>query len=283
VRVSARAKRWRLQLSYQGALEVVVPAREARRAGIESMRYAVGASTQGTNARDGNLRDAGPQGVGAQGESSQSTNAIRDFLENNRRWIERATARTKPQREAYEESRAAGLPSHLDFSLANELWLVEYRPTQAQSITVRSDGLRRFQGKRQVFALKLSGAIHNEELCRRALVRFTARRAKEAIPPFAWEVCREVGVTPRSITVNNRKSAWGICTHAGDIRIDRRVLFFPEDMARQVVLHEAAHIKHLNHSERFYNELFSYEGSTQEAEQAVKKGMRFIPAWFIDS
>jgi predicted metal-dependent hydrolase len=240
-RVSTRAKRWRLQLSYQGALEVVIPARDARRADM-----------------------------------------VHDFLENNRRWIERAAARTSPQREAYEESRAAGLPSHLDFPLANELWLVEYRPTQAHSITVKSDGLRRFEGARQVFALKLNGAIADEELCRRALVRFVGRRAKEVIPPFALEVCREVGASPQSVTVNNRKSAWGICTRAGDIRIDRRVLFFPEDMARQVVLHEAAHLKHLNHSERFYDELFSYEGSTREAEQAVKKGVRFIPAWFID-
>jgi predicted metal-dependent hydrolase len=265
VRVSTRAKHWRLQLSYQGALEVIIPARDARRAGIRK------GSPQGEDPRKGSPQNGDPQGSGA----------IRDFLENNRRWVERAAARTKPQREAYEESRAAGLPSHLDFPLANELWLVEYRPTQAQSITVKSDGLRRLQGRRQVFALKLSGAIHDEELCRRALIRFTAKRAKEVIPPFVWEVCRDVGAAPRSVTVNNRKSAWGICTRAGDIRIDRRVLFFPADMARQVVLHEAAHLKQLNHSERFYDELFSYEGSTREAEQAVKKGTRFIPAWFI--
>jgi predicted metal-dependent hydrolase len=160
---------------------------------------------------------------------------------------------------------------------------VEYHPTQARSITVRADGLRRLQGARRVFALRLSGATSDEELCRRALARFTTRRAKEAIPPFAWEVCHEVGALPKSITVNKRKSAWGVCTQTGDIRIDRRVLFFPTDLARQVVLHEAAHLKHLNHSERFYDELFSYEGSTKEAERAVKKGIQFIPAWFLDA
>ncbi|MDR0346805.1 MAG: M48 family metallopeptidase, partial [Coriobacteriales bacterium] len=167
--------------------------------------------------------------------------------------------------------------------LANELWLISYQPTQARSVSIRPGGLRRFQGSRKVLALSVSGAIHDEALCRRALVHFTARRAKEAIPPFALTACREIGVSPRSVTVNNRKSAWGICTRAGDIRIDRRVLFFPAELARQVVLHEAAHLKHLNHSERFYAELFSYEGSTREAERAVKAGMRFIPAWFVDA
>jgi predicted metal-dependent hydrolase len=258
VRVSARAKRWRLQLNYRGMLEVVIPAREAR--------YL-------QDNKDGSSPFAPPLVQGA----------VDSFVEQHRRWIERASQRIKPQREAYEESRAAGLPTHLNFPLCNEIWLVEYHPTKARSITVKPDGLRQIQGIQQIFALRLSGAIVDEELCRRSLARFTTRRAKEMIPPFAWEVCREVGASPRSITVNNRKSAWGVCTQAGDIRIDRRVLFFPPDLARQVVLHEAAHLKHLNHSEHFYNELFSYEGSTREAESAVKKGTRFVPAWFLDA
>jgi predicted metal-dependent hydrolase len=204
------------------------------------------------------------------------------YLEEHRTWIERAARRTKPQRDAYEESRAFGLPTHLDFPLANELWLVTYRPTQAASVAVRAAGLRRLEGSRQVYALTLSGAVHDEVLCRRALIRFVTKRAREVIPPFAWEVCRAIGARPASITVNSRKSAWGVCTHSGDIRIDRRVLFFPRDLARQVTLHEAAHLRHLNHSQRFYDELYSYEGSTAEAERAVKKGISFVPAWFID-
>jgi predicted metal-dependent hydrolase len=252
-RVSTRAKRRRLQLNFQGVLEVVIPARETRGA-----RAALASDVLGEE-------------------------ALTAFLEENRRWIERAAARTNPQRKAYEESRAAGLPTHLDFPLAQELWLVKYRLTQARSVTVRPDGLRRVQDARRICALTLFGATHDEALCRRALARFITNRAKEVIPPFAAEICRQVHAAPRGITVNNRKSAWGLCTRAGDIRIDRRVLFLPTDLARQVVLHEAAHLKHLNHSKRFYDELFSYEGSTREAEQALRKGMSFVPAWFIDA
>lgn len=215
-------------------------------------------------------------------KSTAETPSVTGFLESHRQWIERAAQRTRPQREAYEESRTTGLPTHLDFPLADELWLVEYLPTEARSITVKPDGLRRIQGSKQILALKLSGAVSDEGLCRTALVRFTTRRAKTLIPPFAWEVCREINARPKSITVNSRKSAWGVCTQAGDIRIERRVLFFPKDLARQIVLHEATHLKQLNHSERFYQELYSYEGSTKEAEQSAKKAIGLIPAWFLD-
>jgi predicted metal-dependent hydrolase len=266
VRISARAKHRRLQLNYQGILEVVIPLSETRLRGATGMK-----------ALSADVSNASALSTGVPGEDT-----IRAFLEEHRRWIERTAVRMSSHRAAYEESRAAGLPTHIDFPLAQKLWLVEYHPTQAHAITIKPDGLRRFQGARQVYALKLSGAIHDEGLCRRALVRFTARYAKEVIPPFAWDVCREIHATPRSIVVNNRKSAWGLCTRSGDIRIDRRVMFLPVDLARQVVLHEAAHLKQLNHSQRFYEELFSYEGSTREAERAVKNAMSFVPAWFVD-
>jgi len=243
VRISTRAKRLRLSLSFTGELEVVVPRQLSKKMGAP-----------------------GP---------------IQDFLEQHRPWIERAARRSQPQRETYRESKAAGLPTHLEFPICDELWLVEYRQTQAQGVTAKSDGLRRIQGTRKVFSLRISGAILNEDLCRRVLIRFVTQRAKQTIPGFAWEICRELNVRPASIAVNNRKSAWGVCTRSGDIRIDRRVMFLPRDLARQIVLHEVAHLKHLNHSQRFYDELLSYEGSTKEAEKAVKSAVRYVPAWFI--
>ncbi|HBT95552.1 MAG TPA: hypothetical protein DEB24_05475 [Coriobacteriia bacterium] len=266
VRLSDKAKHLRLSLSHSGVLQVVVPRRAAPRSSGRRNKAADPRSSS-------TWEDSGEAALEA---------LAADFAESHRAWIERAARRTKAQRDAYTESRAAGLPTHLDFPLANELWLIEYKPTAAKSVTIKPDGLRRYEGARQVLALRVSGDIENEALCRKALVRFVTRRAKELIPDFARKVCCEVGAVPRAISVNNRKSAWGICTQSGDIRIDRKVLFFPADMARQVVLHEAAHLKHLNHSERFYNELFSYEGSTPEAEKAVKKAIRLIPAWFLD-
>lgn len=267
VRVSSRAKHQRISLSFTGDLEVVVPAKAAMWTGRVGKSAVIDPH--------GN-----PRGL-VFDPHDDSPDSIKAFLEQHRSWIERAAGRSKQQRIRYEESEAAGLPTHMDFPLCDEIWVVEYRQTQAKGIMVKADGLRRMQGTKRVFALKLSGAIADEKFCSRALIRFIALHAKAVIPSFAWEICREVGASPRSITVNNRKSAWGICTRSGDIRIDSRVLFLPRDLARQVVLHEIAHLKHLNHSQRFYDELFSYEGSSKEAEKAVKAATQFIPAWFI--
>jgi predicted metal-dependent hydrolase len=246
VRFSPKARRWRLSLGFQGTLELVLPERQRRRYSLSG------------------------EGI----PSVRTERELTAFVEERRLWIQRAARRTRAQRESYAESKTAGLPTHLDFPLARELWLLEYQQTESDTVTARA--------RASTQTLRIFGAVGNEQLCCHALVRFTTRHAKEVIPPFAWEIAHEVGAKPQSITVNNRKSAWGLCTAAGDIKIDRRVLFFPEDMARQIVLHELAHLRHMDHSQRFYDALFSYNDSSKEAEHSVKQGIRFVPAWFID-
>lgn len=243
VRNSSRAKRQRITLNHQGQLEVVFPA-------------------------------IAPQ------------TKVDTFLESYRTWIERAAKRTQVQREAYQLSKSAGLPTHLEFPPIGELWLIEYRATAAQKVSLKRDGLRSVKDglrpecvTQNRFKLRISGATHDEEACFRALKRFVHQRATETLPTFGWQVCDMVGVRPHEISVNNRKTAWGLCTRDGSIKLDRKLLFLPKDLAAQVVLHEIAHLRQMNHSKRFYDELFSLEGSSQEAERAVKSAMIYIPAW----
>lgn len=257
VRSSTRARNQRITLNHQGTLEVVFPN---------------GTSARSVRKHRSSRKAEGGETVPAQGE-------VEAFLETHRSWIERAAKRTQPQREAYELSKAAGLPTHLEFPSIGELWLLEYQATAASKVTLTRAGMRSVSDSQNHFGLRLSGAVHDEATCVRALKRFVSQRAKEALPAFGWRICDTVGARPKDIAVNNRKSAWGLCSHDGSIKLDRKLLFLPEDLAGQIVLHEVAHLRQMNHSQRFYDELFSLDGSSKEAERAVKGAMIYIPAW----
>ena len=242
-RYSQKASSRRLLLHHQGIIELVIPLRAP----------------------------------GAKHEMNEMTSErMGVFLEQKRSWIERAARKLAPQIEAYRQSLASGLPTHLDFSPLNELWIVRYHATAAAHITTKlgSDT-----------TINLHGPVDDTERCLSALRRFVTAYAKEHLPWFAWRIVGELeaaGQLPRrpvQITVNSRKSAWGLCTRDGCIRLDRRVIFLPLDLARQVVLHELAHLTHLSHQQAFYEELYSYDGSTREAERAVKRASRYVPAW----
>jgi predicted metal-dependent hydrolase len=137
----------------------------------------------------------------------------------------------------------------------------------------------RVEGATSVYALALSGAVGSDAAVYRALRRFSRARAETVLPPWARAVAEEAGASPRSVSVCSTRTRWGQCDRAGNIKLDFKVLFFPPELARQVVCHELAHLQHMDHSARFYQALYALPGATPEYERAVKRAMAYVPAW----
>ncbi|MEO7427764.1 MAG: M48 family metallopeptidase, partial [Acidimicrobiales bacterium] len=59
---------------------------------------------------------------------------------------------------------------------------------------------------------------------------------------------------PRSIQwVTNQRQRWGSCTpSASEIRISDRIAGFPDWVLDAVIVHELAHLVHLQHSAEFW-------------------------------
>ena len=54
------------------------------------------------------------------------------------------------------------------------------------------------------------------------------------------------------------RSQWGSCSSTGKISLNTHLIKVPFDLIDYVVLHELCHLKHLNHSRRFYNLMDSH-------------------------
>lgn len=57
---------------------------------------------------------------------------------------------------------------------------------------------------------------------------------------------------PSKLTVTEHRMRWGSCTKKGAISIDWRVLMAPMRIVDYVLVHELAHLKHMNHSADFW-------------------------------
>lgn len=57
---------------------------------------------------------------------------------------------------------------------------------------------------------------------------------------------------PRRIALRDTTSRWGSCSSTGTMSFSWRLAFAPVDVMRYVVMHELAHVKHMDHSAEFW-------------------------------
>ena len=65
-----------------------------------------------------------------------------------------------------------------------------------------------------------------------------------------WQ--REMKVTSASLIIGHWKTKWGYCKSSAELGFNWRLMMAPEWVADYVVVHELAHLRHLNHSVHFW-------------------------------
>jgi len=86
-----------------------------------------------------------------------------------------------------------------------------------------------------------------------------------------------LGVSPNSINVKYFKARWGSCSIHGDITFNWRIIMAPHRIVDYVVVHELAHLKHHDHSPRFWQTMESVIPDYRECREWLKlHGSRLI-------
>ncbi len=64
---------------------------------------------------------------------------------------------------------------------------------------------------------------------------------------------------------------WGSCSHKGGINISSRLLLAPNDVMDYVLIHELAHLVHMNHSAAFWSEVVRAMPNYKEKEKWLRE------------
>ena len=98
---------------------------------------------------------------------------------------------------------------------------------------------------------KAAGARHLSQQELTAL----GEQAKAVIPRRVAYYAPLVGVTYGRITIRCQQTRWGSCSAKGNLNFNCLLMLAPPQVLDSVVVHELCHRRHMNHSERFYDEV----------------------------
>lgn len=88
----------------------------------------------------------------------------------------------------------------------------------------------------------------------------------------------QLGAVPGSISVRDARTRWGSCSARGTVSFSWRLLMAPARVAEYVVVHELAHLIHLDHSPAFWSLVERTRPAHREESQWLRDNARWLSA-----
>lgn len=171
----------------------------------------------------------------------------------------------------HQEKHRVSLPTQVDFSALAQVWCVKYQEKEGRLSVVEAQS-----------TLILSGNLQDEALLLHALRQWLKNKARLSLPDWLAQTAKEMGLHYEKVSIRLQKKRWGSCSAQGNISLNGALLFLPKPLVKHVLIHELAHLKHLNHSQKFWAEVAKFEPEYKENRRLLKQYAKQVPAWVTE-
>lgn len=98
-----------------------------------------------------------------------------------------------------------------------------------------------------------------------------SRQLYYALQKILPQWTKKIGVAPRKISIKSVKTLWGSCSAKGSITFSSRLALVPPSLLEYVVVHELVHMKHMDHSDKFWLEVGAQLPDYKERRNELKQ------------
>ncbi len=200
-----------------------------------------------------------------------SPSTVSAFVSRYRQWIERQQARMSPA-----EAQPFP-PREINFSAVGQLWLCE------SSAQLRPGRLAIVREPQQQLPgiLHFGGGAEHQHVLLRSLRSWLLERARVELAAPLAALAEEMSTIPVQLKVRRQRTRWGSCTVGGTVSLNCCALFQRPEVLRYLLVHELAHLRHMNHSSAFWNHVERYAPDYRQLDRELGKGWQRVPHWAL--
>lgn len=194
----------------------------------------------------------GPDKVRVTAPCKATRREIREFVRANQDWI--LAHWLKIQEELFQIPERQYQDGETLSVLGQSL---ELKILKVNQKTIR---LRYLQEEKRI-EIRLPEGIAQEdqnEAIREILEKGMKRKAREVFQAKLNKLSAQMGVSYKAFRLKEQKTRWGSCSSKGNINLNWRVILAPERVVDYLIIHELAHLKHMNHSPAFWDVVGQY-------------------------
>lgn len=93
---------------------------------------------------------------------------------------------------------------------------------------------------------------HDPRNVRRQIETWYKTQALQYLQQRCEVFSKILNLHPQSISVRRYKTRWGSCNHRGELQFNWLIMMAPAAVVDYLVVHELCHLKHFNHSAKFW-------------------------------
>jgi predicted metal-dependent hydrolase len=129
--------------------------------------------------------------------------------------------------------------------------------------------------------LQLKGRLDDRVRVRRLLSGWLLEHAYQRLEAPLRALAVQMAVTPGRLQVRCQRSRWGSCSRRHTISLNVCLLFQRPEVLRYLMIHELSHLRHMNHSARFWAEVARFEPHWKALDRELLQGWRRVPTWIF--
>lgn len=102
------------------------------------------------------------------------------------------------------------------------------------------------------------------------LDNFYKKEIIKYLPDLVDIYSKKMNLIPTSLKYRKNKRTWGSCNYKNGLNFNILLMKFPIELMEYVVIHELAHIKHKNHSKKFWDLVEEFCPDYKQREKIFK-------------